>query len=87
VLPDDFDRIDVASHGARRLEPALLTIPNAVSYSGLSRSEIYRRLATGDINAVKAGSRTLVSVASLRVYLQKLPRATFRPAPSTDSGA
>jgi hypothetical protein len=85
--PGDVERVDVASRGTSRLEPALLTIPNAVSYSGLSRSEIYRRLAAGDIEAVKAGSRTLVSMASLRSYIQKLPRATFRPAHATDSRA
>jgi hypothetical protein len=80
----DFARTDATSRGASGLEPALLNIQNAVSYSGLSRSEIYRRLAAGDIEAVKASSRTLVSTASLRAYIQKLPSATFRPARSTN---
>jgi predicted DNA-binding transcriptional regulator AlpA len=55
-----------------------LPIPEAQRISGLSRSEIYRRLASGDIQAVKSGSRTLVLMGSIRDYLASLPPATFR---------
>lgn len=54
------------------------TIPNASAYSGLSRSEIYRLLATGQIKAVKSGKRTLVLMDSLRAHLESLPPAQFR---------
>lgn len=54
------------------------TIPNAARMSGLSRSEIYRRLADGRLTAVKSGSRTLILVSSLRQHLESLPLATFR---------
>jgi len=47
--------------------------------SGLSRSELYRRLAAGDIRAVKAGRRTLILVDSLRDHVVSLPAAAFRP--------
>ena len=53
-------------------------IPEACRISGLSRSEIYRRLATGDIRAVKSGARTLILMDSLRAHLTNLPPATFR---------
>jgi excisionase family DNA binding protein len=53
-------------------------IPEACRISGLSRSEIYRRLAAGDIRAVKSGSRTLILMDSLRAHLTSLPLATFR---------
>ena len=58
----------------------LITAPilEASRISGLSRSEIYRRLSTGDIRAVKAGARTLVLMDSLRDHLSSLPVATFR---------
>ncbi len=60
------------------LPPMLLPIPAAQRFSGISRSEIYRRLATGDIRAVKSGARTLITTDSLRAYLASLPPATFR---------
>jgi hypothetical protein len=58
--------------------PFAMTIPAAQGFSGLSRSEIYRRMAAGDISAVKNGSRTLVLTESLRAYMSSLPQATFR---------
>jgi hypothetical protein len=58
----------------------LITAPigEASRVSGLSRSEIYRRLAAGDIRAVKSGARTLILMDSLRAHLMSLPSATFR---------
>jgi hypothetical protein len=53
-------------------------IREASRISGLSRSEIYRRLAAGDIVAVKSGARTLILMESLRAHLASLPAATFR---------
>src|ERR1700761_4778659 len=60
------------------LEPIAAAIPRACQISGLSRSEIYRRLAAGDIHAVKSGSRTLILMDSLRAHMASLPAATFR---------
>lgn len=64
--------------GVSGLEPIAAPIAAACRVSGLSRSEIYRRLATGDIHAVKSGSRTLILMDSLRAHLANLPAATFR---------
>lgn len=60
------------------VEPFTVDIPDAQRFSGLSRSELYRRLAAGDIKALKVGSRTLILVESLRQYLVSRPAATFR---------
>jgi len=60
------------------VEPIAVPIPDAQRVSGLSRSEIYRRLAAGDIKAVKSGSRTLILMDSIRAHLANLPAATFR---------
>jgi len=60
------------------LEPVTAPIQDACRFSGLSRSEIYRRLAAGDIRAVKSGSRTLIVIDSLRAHLAGLPAARFR---------
>jgi len=54
------------------VQPLMLPIIEARRVSGLSRSEIYRRLAAGDIRAVKSGSRTLIRMDSLHTYLTPL---------------
>jgi hypothetical protein len=63
--------------GASSIEPIAASIPDACRISGLSRSEIYRRLAAGDIRAVKSGSRTLILLDSLCAHVVSLPPATF----------
>jgi hypothetical protein len=60
------------------VNPIAFPLSRATLVSGLSRSEIYRRLAAGDLRAVKAGKRTLILADSLRAYLDSLPAATFR---------
>jgi len=46
---------------------------------GISRSEIYRRLGTGEFRAIKVGRRTLVIFSSVEEYFDRLPAATFSP--------
>lgn len=59
--------------------PINVSVADAVLISGLSRSEVYRRLAAKDLEAVKSGKRTLITMDSVRSFLAKLPKATFRP--------
>lgn len=59
---DDFQRIAV-------------TIPEAVSLSGLSRSTLYEVFKTRGITPRKQGRRTLILVHELRNYLEALPSA------------
>jgi hypothetical protein len=70
--------IDTGQRQAPVFEPLALPIADAQRISGLSRSEIYRRLASGDLRAIKSGSRTLILMVSLRAHLDSLPVATFR---------
>ena len=49
------------------------TMPEAVQYSGMSRSALYEALKRGDLIARKAGRRTLISFADLEAYLASLP--------------
>ena len=49
------------------------TIPEAVQFSGMSRSSIYEALKRGDLSARKAGRRTLLSFSDLQAYLANLP--------------
>jgi hypothetical protein len=67
----------VLKGGAPCMEVVAAPIRDACRVSGLSRSEMYRRLAAGDVRAIKSGSRTLILMDSLRAYLARLPAATF----------
>lgn len=58
-------------------EPLAVRIPDAVRISGLSRSEIYRRIAAGDIRAIKSGRRTLIPMESLRAADERQAHAWF----------
>lgn len=49
------------------------TLPEAVQFSGMSRSALYEALKRGDISAKKAGRRILISFADLEAYLASLP--------------
>lgn len=49
------------------------TVPEAVQFSGLSRTAIYEALKGHSISARKAGRRTLISFADLEAYLASLP--------------
>jgi hypothetical protein len=62
-------------------DPLAVSISDAMQLTGFSRSELYRRLGTGDIHAVKSGSRTLILMDSLRTHLANLPPATFPQPP------
>ena len=53
--------------------PIAVTIPDAVRFSGCSRSALYLALKRGDLRARKAGRRTLISFADLEAYLASLP--------------
>jgi hypothetical protein len=54
--------------------PLLLPIKQAVAVSGLSRSEIYLRLGTGELAAKKMRRSTMVLTASLLAMIEKLPK-------------
>jgi excisionase family DNA binding protein len=55
----------------------MMTVPEAVNASGMSRSAIYLALKRGDLRARKAGRRTLIAIEDLEAYLANLP--TFQP--------
>ena len=49
------------------------TMPEAVQFSGMSRTALYNALKSGDLAARKAGRRTLIAFDDLRAYLANLP--------------
>ncbi len=68
------------------LLPSYMRVPAACAWSGLSRAGLYRLLAQGAVTARKAGSITLIEMASLKNYLDGLPSAEFR-APAVKQAA
>jgi hypothetical protein len=63
---------------AENTTPQLVSIEEGRRLSGNeSRSSFYRALAAGEMDAVKRGRRTLVSVDSIRRRLDALPKAAF----------
>ncbi len=56
------------------LEPLTVRIPVAVRLTGIGRSKLYELIKSGDVEIVKVGASTLVTVASLRRLIQKSRR-------------
>lgn len=56
------------------LEPFTVRIPVAVQLTGIGRSKLYELIAAGEVDVVKIGASTLITVASLRRLIQKSRR-------------
>lgn len=54
-------------------QPVLLGILEAAALAGVSRSFLYERLASGEIESRKAGRRRLVIATSLNRWMSNLP--------------
>jgi hypothetical protein len=59
--------------------PILCSIPQASTMIGRGVTKIYELIGGGQIRAVKSDGRTLVVVASLHEYVDKLPLAKAAP--------
>lgn len=59
----------------RAQERLSCTIPDAQKLTGLGRTSIYEAIASGKLDARKAGKRTLITAKSLKIFLANLPRA------------
>jgi excisionase family DNA binding protein len=46
---------------------------------GIGRTTVYELIASGKLEAVKLGSRTLVTATSIEALLASLPRVARRP--------
>jgi len=53
--------------------PIAVTIPEAVRFTGISRSSLYEAMKRGDLPARKAGRRTLIRLVDLEHYVESLP--------------
>jgi excisionase family DNA binding protein len=64
---------------APAIEPLLVSIDDAAVALDCSRRKVEYEIAAGNLEAVKDGRHTKVTVASIRKRAAGLPRATFRP--------
>jgi len=65
---------------AQQMKPRFLRLADATTYSGLSRSELYRLAGAGKIDFVKSGASTLAVTESLDAHLDSLPKAKISAA-------
>ncbi|WP_408846928.1 helix-turn-helix domain-containing protein [Acidocella facilis] len=56
------------------LSPMLVTVQDAGRLLGFSRSRIYEAIKQGEVVAVKAGRRTLLTIESIRGLVDGLQR-------------
>jgi hypothetical protein len=52
------------------IEPFSVRIPVAVQLTGIGRSKLYELIAAGEVETVKVGASTLVTVASLKRLIE-----------------
>lgn len=60
------------------ITPFALTVPDAVRFSGLNRSALYRLMSEGKLTPRKVGKRTLLLTDDLRNVLETAPAAPIR---------
>ena len=53
------------------LDPLTVRISVAVRLTGIGRSKLYELIKTGDLQTVKIGTATLVTIASLRRLVER----------------
>lgn len=57
------------------LDPLSVDIANACRLTGLGRTKLYELIDSGAVQSVKVGKRRLVTVASIRSWLDQLAKA------------
>ena len=56
------------------IEPLAIRVPQATQISGISRSELYRRAKQGQLEIIKLGTSSLITMVSLKHLIATLPR-------------
>lgn len=52
-----------------------VTIPEAISLSGIGKTTLYKLFNAGELTPRKCGKRTLILVEDLKRFLESLPTA------------
>jgi len=61
-------------------EKMAFSVDEAAMRAGIGRDKIYGYIKNGQLSAIKAGRRTLVTADALRQFLNNLPRLRLPPA-------
>ncbi len=64
--------------------PLALSPADAAKTLGIGRTNLYRLIAAGLIDARRLGGRTIIPATSLRDFLAGLPAAPIRSKPTRD---
>jgi excisionase family DNA binding protein len=75
------ETVAVARVDHAAIEPKVFNIKEAVAYSKIGRSVLYKLIEQGKIIAQKLGRRTLISKETIDSYLQSLPTKTAAKRP------
>jgi excisionase family DNA binding protein len=54
------------------MEPIFVTVNEAKRLLAIGHTRVYELMASGDLERVKCGGKTLISVESIRKFAQKL---------------
>jgi hypothetical protein len=63
------------------IEPLLVSIPHTCQLIGRCTATVYELLGSGQLDAVKSDGRTLVTMTSIKRYVDSLPPAKISPRP------
>ncbi len=72
-----FDRRPKATR-CSSAEPLAVRIPDAVRITGIGRSKLYELIASGDLETIKIGRCTLVTVDALKALLAKARADSYK---------
>jgi excisionase family DNA binding protein len=61
-----------------RIAPLSVSVEDAASIVGYSRSGIYEVIASGDLKAFKLGKRRLILMTELRAWIERAAKAGAR---------
>ncbi|AQR63377.1 hypothetical protein BZG35_05760 [Brevundimonas sp. LM2] len=56
-------------------QPLALTVQDAVAYSGLSRSRLYKLMQTGELPSLQVGGRRMIRRDALDAFFDNLGKA------------
>lgn len=62
-------RMDTSQHVTQNLTPVSVGMEQAARLIGLSRRQLYRKLATGELHTFRLGGRRLVTYDELKRFI------------------
>jgi excisionase family DNA binding protein len=74
-VADELEQVKMpATNPKIDMRPYAMTISDAVKWTGIGRTRIYEYINEGQLDAVKIGTRTLITTASLERLIASAPK-------------